>query len=464
VAAEALRPPESGTRPPRYAFALTLVCGLGLALRAAVVAWVPTQPASDFWVYFQAALELRDHGSYSEVWFPPAYPLVLAGPMALFSAASPLLVAKSVNLALATLAIALTALLARALGGNRAGLLAAAIVAAYPRSLLEPCLIASENLFEPLLLGFALLALAASRRSSSAFGLAAAAGVVVGLLSLTRPVAYLLGGLWMLTALRDGPRRWAAIRLVSLEVAVLVLVQHAVMLPWAMHNKARHDHFAFLTPVGGVDMFLGGIPDVYSGKVSWGEALQAMEPSSAQVTSQFDRDALARRAVIRYALEHPVEWLRLYGDKLVEFFRGESAILMWTVSAAGYEPPSPPIEVLPGSHLLKARLEQATLTVDRATQAVFALGLLGLLVFGAVVRERRRSRAVWLVAGVAIYFPLVTAVFHASDRYRWPVEDMLVPLGAMAILFLGSLAWAAVASALITVGPRSKGSAGPAAR
>lgn len=170
----------------------------GLVLRLAVIASIPTTPVSDFWAYHQKALLMLHEGRYGgspehpDATFTPGYPLWLAGLFALTPGLPTVTVAKLANAALGALAVWLAGVLARRLGGRGAGITAAAAAAVYPPFVLLPVLLASENLFLPLVLAFLLVA-TRLRGRPAALRAATIAGALVGAAALVRPVAYLMG-------------------------------------------------------------------------------------------------------------------------------------------------------------------------------------------------------------------------------------------------------------------------------
>src|SRR5437763_2320809 len=122
---------------------LLALCALGLFLRLAAVVLVPTQQTTDYWSYYQRAVNLLDVGVYGvrpgtpNATWPPGYPLALAFALQLFGRG--LLVAKVLNALLGTATVALAGLLGRRLGGERVGLATAAVAAVYPRLVLQSC-------------------------------------------------------------------------------------------------------------------------------------------------------------------------------------------------------------------------------------------------------------------------------------------------------------------------------------
>src|SRR3990172_6752700 len=181
--------------PPsmRFLAATGVLFVTAVAIRLVLIAWVPTAPASDFWSYFQRASSLADSRTYEAIkgrpdaTFPPAYALILAP--AFSQTSDRLSAAKAINAVLAGLSVILMALLGRRLAGENAGLVAGAVLTVYPRAAMTPLLIASENLFLPLLLAYLILLLRNGDDCSTTIVLVAA-GATSGLPTLTRSIAY----------------------------------------------------------------------------------------------------------------------------------------------------------------------------------------------------------------------------------------------------------------------------------
>jgi hypothetical protein len=58
------------------------------------------------------------------------------------------------------------------------------------------------------------------------------------------------------------------------------------------------------------------------------------------------------------------------------------------------------------------------------------LGLLGT----AVLARERKSPEVWLVVGALALFPLAYYLIHALERYRFPIEPLLLLAAAWLLL------------------------------
>lgn len=429
--------PSARAGERRFAIALSAVALLGWLLRLAVVAWVPTQPVSDFWSYFERARSMVTAHEYApfpgrpDAGFPPGYPLLLAAAHLLPGDA--LLAAKLIDSALGVATIVLAGLLGRRVGGPAAGLIAAALAAFHPRLLLMTPVLASEQLFIPLLLLFALLMSRAWQREKP-WRLVAVAGLVLGLIALTRPVGYLLGAFWPLAS-RVAGKRWRA---ALAETALLLAVQHAVMLPWAIRNEMTLGRFTFLTSVGGIDLFIGNSDGATGDWYYWEPALRALEPG-LDTRQVFALDDAARRQALAWMRARPGRALALYRVKVARILLGDqSYVTHYAVSGEG-APPLPSGKVLAGPHPLKEQAARVTWWLTWWSRAVFAAGAAG-CAWLAVVAWRRRSRDLAALAlavgGMAAYFPLVTAVFLGSSRFAWPAADLLLAPAGFAVASL----------------------------
>ena len=419
---------------------------------------MPTQPTSDFWSYYHRGLNLAEHGRYEalpgrvDATYPPLYSMLLAAAF-LAAPATTLLAGKLLNCLLGAAVILLGALLARRLGGDRAGLLAAAFFAFFPRALLQPCLIASENLFAPLLLGVVLLVLAGAR-SERAWRLAAAAGAVIALAALTRTVGYYLGGLWLLAALV----RRKKLRTALAETVLVLAVQHAVMLPWALRNEAQLHRFTFLNTAGAYGLFVGNNPHADG---LWYDARKDLEKAEPGVLAKGDVaiSEASDRAARRWMRENPGRAAALYFRKFGIIFKQTDLVAGFAISAEGVEPPTPGLDVLPGPHFLKKHLYAVTTLLKLAGWLAVLLGVLGWI--GLLGRALRTRKAVDFVPALvlpaaALYVPVISALIAVNGRYRWPVEDLILPTAAYAV----TRAWQLIQAG--TIPPTAAASPAPA--
>src|SRR5262245_23790161 len=261
-----------GSRRPvrRFALWLLLIAVAGLAGRVAYVATVPNGFGGLYdSVWYSGEAELLVQGD----WFrapveggPDAHtaghaPLtvVLLAPAALIGDDSVTAMRLTMTL-LGAASIVVIGLLARALAGDRAGLAAAVLAAAYPFLWVSDALVMSES---PTVLFVAATLLAAYRvLARPTWGRFALLGVLCGLAALTRaelvlflplfavPIALRSAGTWRDRILRAG---------VATGVAVLVLA------PWLIYNQARLEEPTFISTHGGVTLLGGSCDEAFSG-------------------------------------------------------------------------------------------------------------------------------------------------------------------------------------------------------
>jgi 4-amino-4-deoxy-L-arabinose transferase-like glycosyltransferase len=428
---------RASASPGRFERRLAVAAAAGILLRLAAVLWIPTQPVSDFWGYYHRGLNLAEFGRYEAIagrkdaTHPPLYPLLLAGAFRI-APGHTLAEAKVVNCLLGGIAVAAAGLLGRRIFGAGAGLIAAWLMAVFPRSVILACLLASENLFAPLLLLYVWIVLEAST-SSRSIRRAGLAGLVLALLSLTRTVAHYLSFLWPLAAIA-GRRRLGTI---AAGTALLLAVQHAVMLPWALRNQRAIGQFTFLNTGGGYGLFLGNNPNAtglwYDGR----EDLERVAPGVHEKGALAVSDA-SNEAAWKWIRENPGKAFALYLKKFRIIFQQTYVVESFAVSGRNIEPPKPGRDVLPGPHFLKEHPHLLTRTLWITGWLLAIFGLLGCLVlFRRWLRTRSPDDlAIALVMpAAAFYVPIVSSLIAVNGRYRWPVEDLLMPCAA---LFLAS--------------------------
>lgn len=422
-----------GARP------LLAIAVLGLVLRVGYLLWVPVQPVDDFWSYLARAQTLVTHGEYGpfagrpDASYPPAYSLLLA--LAVWGPWPALTAAKLINALLGAVGVLLAGVVAERLAGDRrAGLAAAALAALHPRAVVLASVLASENLFLPLLLLLVAL-LQRGWEGDPSRARAVGAGVVVGLLTLTRAVAWPLGLLAAL-AERAAGRDW---RSVARQGLLVLAAQHAVLLPWAVRNTVTLGEFALTTSTAGINLYMGNNPEASGGWMWWEPSLRRIEPRLEEL-GPFEIDALARREAIDWMREHPRRAAGLFLRKLGQMlWHDEGYIVHYALRGVGAAPPEAELPVVAGPHPLLSKseaLRRATLGYHAGTAL---LGLAGLVLLAW--RSRRapagavRATLLFVAASVA-GFPLVTAVYAASPRYVWPSYELLLAPAGCALVWI----------------------------
>ena len=216
------------------------IVALGVALRLVYVLAIAPSTAiftDGFFFHFVGKALADGHGyvNPADLFFkghsvptaghPPLYTFVIAAATKLGVTGDE--AQRSLGCLFGAATIVLVGLLGRRVGGDRVGLVAAALAAVYPLLIAADGALMSETLYGPLI---ALALLAAYRlRDEPGARRAVVLGLVIGLATLTRPEALLL---LPLLALPGWRWRWFAVACVAAAVVVL---------PWTARNWSAFD-------------------------------------------------------------------------------------------------------------------------------------------------------------------------------------------------------------------------------
>ena len=415
----------------RYPAALAAIVAAGALARVAVILWVPTEPVSDFYGFFRVAQNLAAVGRYeakpglTDNGRSPAYPALLS---LVFRAAPDreLAAAKAVNVALFAGAALAAAALARRLWGDAAGLWTAALVSFLPRPVLMTDLVASENLAALLLFPFLLTCAASWRRSSLAA--AAAVGALAGLLCLTRAVLYAVPLIWLAGALAA---KRPARRLVP-ELVIVLAIEHAILLPWALRNARAIGQLTPFHSVGGVGLFIANNAHATGEWYRWGDDLERLRPGVLG-RGPAAIDNAAREEALRWIRANPSAAARGYARRLKTIVADDAFPATFAIFAEAIPAPAELKPVLPGPHPLKEHAGLVRLVLGAASVLLAAAALGGFVVLLRNARTgstlERALLASFLLA--ALYLPLAAAASAANGRSRWMTEDAVTPLAGM---------------------------------
>jgi len=184
---------------------------------------------------------------------PPLYPVFLALVYFLTGVdAERFFTARLVQVFLNAALAPLTYFIARRLfpGREKAARTAAWIVVLYPILIIYPLALATENLFFVLVLSaFLVLLKAAENRKTIAF---IGAGILLGLMALTRSVSLAFAGLACLWA-------WFILKERKKAVAIFLAVT-VVVLPWMVRNSFLHQRLTGIESALGYDLYVGYHP------------------------------------------------------------------------------------------------------------------------------------------------------------------------------------------------------------
>lgn len=227
---------------------------------------------------------------------PPLWPLVLS--IASRAGATGEVSHKLVGCLLGAAAIVAIGLLGRRLGGERVGLIAAALAAVYPVLIAADGSLLSETLYG-LLIALTLIA-AHAFAERPVLGRAAALGALTALAALTRSEALLLIPLLALPlVLRAGQGGRRSVLL----LAACCLAAVAVLAPWTIRNWSAFDRPVLISTNDGTLLAGANCPDTYSGRDmgAWSfDCISTPRPTA----NEAERSARWRREGLEYARDH----------------------------------------------------------------------------------------------------------------------------------------------------------------
>lgn len=233
----------------------------------------------------------------------------------------------------------------------------------------------------------------------------AAAGVLIGLATLTRPVTQLLPALLALDLLvKWGWRRWQQALLATVTVGVAMV---AVMAPWMIRNYRVMGAIVPVTVTGGLNFYLGHNPLATGTWVYMGPDDPVLRAGDTPLA-----DKLGYQLGMQWIRENPRQELRLMAGKAARLFlKGD-----WDADH------SPRLRELYSTWRLP--------WID-------ALLLTPLALLGVLVALWRRS---WLLLLNWLYGYGMVLAFYFAPRYRLPGEPFWIILAALPLAELWRLA------------------------
>ncbi len=349
---------------------------------------------------------MRPHGPWSEpsgptAWLPPVYPALLAGLIRLLGGITPqfALVLFTLQAAISSATCALVAALGSALGNARAGRVAGLAFALYPLSVWNSI----YTVWDTTLAAFALTAflwlLFRYGRGASP-GRAAWLGACFGCLLWINPAPLSIAPVAAIVVAHGGSRIGSrGLR----SAAIFCVVAFAVCVPWMLRNLRVVGAFSMRTNLG-VELAVGNNDDAN------GHYQRARHPS-------FNPDEFAayralgevpyadqRRSEARaWIASHPLRFVQLSLKRAWIFWLGEAP---WSD---------------PRREGIRRPVDDPNSWVKWGQHALCGL----LAIAGAIALARRRFEGRVLLAMLVCY-PLAYYVTHFMERYRFPIEPLLV--------------------------------------
>jgi 4-amino-4-deoxy-L-arabinose transferase-like glycosyltransferase len=300
---------------------------LALVVRVAFVLWAPGEPTGDGFFYHVLGHELmvgkgyvNVDGSPANTWMPgwPAFLALLYGTFGVHAR-----LAMAVNALLGAATAVLVARLGARLVGGRVGELAGALYAIWPGLVYFSATLFNESLFG-LLLVIALSAVVSAAEASDRRPLRfALAGLSLGACAWVKaePLVLCLPVVAYLFVSRK--TKSAFLR----EVAILLAVTGAVVVPWTIRNYVVFDRFIPTAAGGGMVIYAANHPGASGGNDMVSLLAYARELGVEDLTQAEQNIAINDRAwadVRGFVAEDPAEALRRMGRKLVLTYGGDS--------------------------------------------------------------------------------------------------------------------------------------------
>jgi 4-amino-4-deoxy-L-arabinose transferase-like glycosyltransferase len=294
--------------------------------------------------------------------------------------------------------------------GRQVALAAAAIVALLPSHILYASVLATENLFTPLLLASIYLFLR-SQQSGSRPALLSA-GLLLGLSALTRPIALLMPAAWFLFLLWK--RRSLAAALGT--AAQLVLVVLLTITPWIVRNAVVMNAFIPTATEGGVSFFTG-LNDTADGHYS--PYARRLVDELGEGLGEVEKERLAYRLAGDFVRRNPGKVVLLVPLNLFHLFRDDVSGVGWNFKGA-----SRPLPLSLGLGLV-------------AVAQLYYMAVL-LLAASSAYYRRRLPPDGWfgLLLATVLYRLAFHTIFVGDDRYHHSIMPIAAIFAAFGLIQL----------------------------
>jgi hypothetical protein len=378
-----------------------------MATRIAVLFLRPLDQSSDFLWYYQRAVEMTAGSGYAEGGIPTAFwPVGWPGLLgAFFTITGPsVLAGQIVNLILAALAFAFTAMLGTKLFRDRmVGRVAALILTLYPNQIGYVPLLSTEIFYEFLLLSGIYLLI--QERIFTAL----LAGFVFGIATLTKAQSLFIPAFILFCGFIVAPSRVSLFTSAKIMCAAY-LTAMLVIIPWTYRNYVVFDAFIPVSTNGGWTLLTGNNPEANGDYTPDTVSAQGINHNPAD---QVDMDRLARTRAITWIEANPIRFLLLMPEKLLRLWAPDGeAEWFYQRGFAAYD--------------ANALLFRAVRVLNQAYY--FAILLLAAPSVWLMLR-RRTKVSPWAITGfgLCVYFSLISLVFSGQSRFHFS----LMPFVAM---------------------------------
>ncbi|SEN11274.1 Dolichyl-phosphate-mannose-protein mannosyltransferase [Nitrosospira multiformis] len=393
---------------------------LFVALRAALIFFLPVEMSSDASWYLNRAINIARGEGYSEAGYPTAYwPVGYPGFLGVlfYLFGQDQLVAQLANLFMAVgsffLQLELTRRIFRSEATTRLSLL---LLTIYPNHIAYTSLLLTEVYFTfLLLLGIYLYIV------QRGWIWILLSGLVFGLATLTKPQVLFLPGLLVLFRILSQEEK-DRLREDLVKGIAIYLVMTVILVPWAVRNSQVFGEIVLISTNGGATLLSGNNPSADGGHVE-NDELVAQRNFSVQ--DQVESDRRARELAIQWIRDNPKRFIALLPLKAWHLWAkdGEAE---WAYQA-GY----PQYE----------QYWYVFRTVRWVNQIFYVLLLAGSLL-AAVLLINNRHRVIWpwVLIGycLMIYLTMISIVFSGQSRFHFPAMPWAIMYAAWAFIMFSS--------------------------
>jgi 4-amino-4-deoxy-L-arabinose transferase-like glycosyltransferase len=442
---------------------LLAVVIVALVVRLAFAFRAPPFVTNDSLSYLLPGFDLIHGDGFSPILKrPPLYSLFVGGVLGAFG--EELRVVMLVQHLLGVVTVAATFGLGRLLFGTAAGTIAALLTALSGPIVVTEHYLMSEALFTLLLCAGLLAYFAGLRRRSGPLMLTliGAAGALLGLAALTRPIAQLVVALLAVAALALLPRWRPAVT----GMLATLMVFSIVVLPWMLRNQAVHGTFAiaggsgeglavrtiryeqtfdFREPPGGdPDRLTSRARRIYRGEAEDGSAFELRARLMDELgVSEVEAERLMRTIALQAILRRPGYYLTGTSGMFVETFVGRPIRLRqdwlpwrniaWEPRVEHLLPVVTPVE-----DRAFGAAERLVTVYDPARIAP----LLAILATVGTLAGLRGGQRFALLLGLLVLVLLLAgaALIGIEWRYRYPLDPLIDVLAAGGLVTLLALA------------------------
>ncbi len=319
----------------------------------------------------------------------------------------------------------------RDLFGSRMGLIAGLAATVYPFLFIYDGWLYSESLYIFLLFAFCYALFRLQRTARPSRGLMLLSGILLGLVSLTRPNGLIILGLFIAWAMVLGIAKVQTWRTLLQSVVLITLITLVIILPWTIRNYVV-THALVPIATGDGKVLIGA----YNDKVDdpnpqdrqyyqqyLGTWLKP-EEVAPQLVKQFPTNCsgsceVARDSAYKAAA---LKWIGSHLDKLPQVFALHAAYL-WQITSSEADFP---FNRFPDRIYSKLTID----LMELYTPLIFLLAAIGL-----IVTLRRWRELLFIYSMIALTFVQCVALYGFA-RFRAPIEPMLLVLAAGAVWWM----------------------------